>query len=1610
MAAGDDCTYIVRFSAADTGAEADTVLLDYHNGVAAATQVTKGVSATGVSVASLAFDSPAAHGDVPVGGTSDVTYTVTNSGGYAANSIAFTGLSGEWSRNGGTCGADLAAGDDCTYIVRFLPVDSGVENATLAINYHNGAVAATQIDRAVVGTGKTVALIVIDNPTAHGTWVLNETKDITYTVSNTGETSATSINITGLAGEWSATSTTCGASLDPLANCAYVVRLTATTIGSKSDTIEIDYHNGVTNASQVTRSVSSSVVTVDASANVADVLTGDDSANTISGGFGGDTINGGAGNDILYPDFSSTYDYFDYLRANEGMMLWLDGADPYGSGVNPVDGALLTTWVDKSTKGYDFSDGDGAIWKRSDAQGRGGFYFNGSNSYFERAHTSNLNLATTDIFVVADSHRDDSGDRSPLTSRVGSSGWSGYYFYHNSSGYWNARTGDGSTDSGGSTNLVPQVGQPNLLEMSLNATTADKYFDGSGVSCSNCYVPNTVYPTRVGAGKTELTTPELYFHGYISEILIFNQNLSDYHVEAVRQALANRHGLKMIASTQTALSADTLTGGAGADTFVFSYQTFTDASNPDVITDFSGVSGGENDKIDLSGIPFKFYVIGTSSFTSTGESELRWSNSSGNTLIEGDWNGDGTANWAIQLSSFTHSNLLVGDFKFGNAVVLNSNQNTLDGDDGSDTLTGGDDEDTISGYSGDDILVGGYDGDTLNGGDGDDVLYPDFETFNKGSISNLKFWVDAEHVADGDTKLHDGDSVILWKDRSESGFDASSTGTPPTYKQSVSGFNGQPGLAFSAGEHLTLGSNYLFSSAADGGLTIMSVLRSDAREGSEVPFVVDFGFYAGYSYGIVYSTDYGFSNVLNGNGGSANFLSCPCPESVIFSNVYNFGNQQSAYVNGTLGGTGSLASVAQLGAAEINENPTRTAGGGPFTIGVTSKTGFAATRHFNGDMGEIMVFSAALNTTQRGQVERYFSMKYGMALDGLTIGSDTLTGGAGADRFVWSNASASPASSRDIITDFDTSENDKIDLADLRADITVKGHGGEFLGEPDTLIWSQSGVNTLVQIDYDGDRSSDFEILLQGFTSSSLSISDFILPVEPIVTADLFLHLDPAHAQGRGFPGLSSADCSDAPLVFKDLSGNINGNILENFDDCASGENGWQGSGARDGGISSPYHMTLDGSNDQVALGTISQDLSAGFTYDGWMRIDRQTDLDTAWSLGESYNYNSIEMGQNGSGANSFVHVSNTSSSNSFNNQTSIVIDQWAYYAVTDDGTTSKLYFNGIETASTTSLTSIVNTTRTDNYIGKRSGGLNHQNSAYGPMRFYSDDLSASQIKDNFMAQANRFRKTPVEDIVTEGLYLNLDPANAVDGLRFPGVAASDCSDLHTDWYDLSPSNLPVTMGAMDNCGAGNEGWQGTGIPSDPYRFRLSGISDDDRITVDLGSEGGSTQGSVSFWLKSDGSWLGDGGSNGASPGSCGLLKLSGTGSLRIDWNPGPGSGSSLFFYDADGQHTGSTTGVADNSNWYHVTLVFSSRSGDPLILYVNGVPEISKTVVSDFTFDADYMYIADRPGDTFTEECDMELGGIQLYNRALTVDEVKRNCHAQEGRFTSADDICASF
>lgn len=112
-------------------------------------------------------------------------------------------------------------------------------------------------------------------------------------------------------------------------------------------------------------------------------------------------------------------------------------------------------------------------------------------------------------------------------------------------------------------------------------------------------------------------------------------------------------------------------------------------------------------------------------------------------------------------------------------------------------------------------------------------------------------------------------------------------------------------------------------------------------------------------------------------------------------------------------------------------------------------------------------------------------------------GRDWLNGGSGADIFIFRNLSDSTLAASDIIEDF-TRGIDKIDLSAIDANTKRPGDQAfAFAGRSGSVAansvnWFESGGNTVVQFDVNGNKGADMQLVLVG-TSLGLTAADFVL-------------------------------------------------------------------------------------------------------------------------------------------------------------------------------------------------------------------------------------------------------------------------------------------------------------------------------------------------------------------------------------------------------------------------------------------------------------------------------------------------------------------------------------
>jgi Ca2+-binding RTX toxin-like protein len=357
-------------------------------------------------------------------------------------------------------------------------------------------------------------------------------------------------------------------------------------------------------------------------------------------------------------------------------------------------------------------------------------------------------------------------------------------------------------------------------------------------------------------------------------------------------------------------------------------------------------------------------------------------------------------------------------------------------------LTGSSSANVLAGLDGNDVLDGGSGADTMIGGAGNDIYFVD----NAGDLA-------AEDPGGGNDMVVSSIAFTL-------GTDVESlmlTGTT-----NISGTGNAAGnvLSGNAGNNVLAGLGG--ADALDGGGGTDTASYATSTTGVSVSLAANTahgGDAEGDSFASIESlTGSAFDDTLEGDAGN---------------NVLNGGNgvDTASYEHATAGVTVSLLFTVMQS----------TIGAGNDTVtGIENLTG--------------SLFDDVLMGSTSGNVLS--------GLDGNDVlsggnGADTLIGGSGADRFVFSMLANSSPATPDTIVDF-THGVDLIDLAAIDANTSASGDQAfAFAGQnanavARSLTWYETGGNTVVQVDVNGNTVADFAILLTGI-GHHLSAADFIL-------------------------------------------------------------------------------------------------------------------------------------------------------------------------------------------------------------------------------------------------------------------------------------------------------------------------------------------------------------------------------------------------------------------------------------------------------------------------------------------------------------------------------------
>lgn len=233
-------------------------------------------------------------------------------------------------------------------------------------------------------------------------------------------------------------------------------------------------------------------------------------------------------------------------------------------------------------------------------------------------------------------------------------------------------------------------------------------------------------------------------------------------------------------------------------------------------------------------------------------------------------------------------------------------------------------------------------------------------------ISGFQLWLDA---ADTTTLTLSGTSVTAWRDKSGTGLNVSqgTTALQPTYNATF--LNGFPSIRFTAVsgssyQELTTGTTNLFNSISNLNCFFVLHLLSSSTPPNPSPFSIQ-NKVSFYLSGLNNAAQFSGSNVWTFNGSSF----------VANQNTSITSNLSQQICLSLASGSQQLFTNGVVGGAQTSDFAF---GSGTSLVLRIGYSGYNTNDGFNGYLSEVLLYTQALTTAQRQQVEGYLAWKWGL--------------------------------------------------------------------------------------------------------------------------------------------------------------------------------------------------------------------------------------------------------------------------------------------------------------------------------------------------------------------------------------------------------------------------------------------------------------------------------------------------------------------------------------------------------------------------------------------------------------------------------------------------------
>lgn len=205
--------------------------------------------------------------------------------------------------------------------------------------------------------------------------------------------------------------------------------------------------------------------------------------------------------------------------------------------------------------------------------------------------------------------------------------------------------------------------------------------------------------------------------------------------------------------------------------------------------------------------------------------------------------------------------------------------------------------------------------------------------------------------------------------------------------------------------------------------------------------------------------------------------------------------------------------------------------------------------------------------------------------------------------------------------------------------------------------------------------------------------------------------------------------------------------------------------------------LRFDGLNDTVNINNSQLNISTSITVEAWVKYNAQ-----GGATARAYSVITYKSGwgwllEDQSGQFNFRISTSVNGDSNVNSSYSHGLNNWNHVVGTYDGSSQKIYVDGI-LKNSTSLTGTINVAGNTVRLGNYEGDYNLTGNI-GVVRVYNKALSAAEVAQNYEAQKSKFANT----IVQQGLVLNLDAGNPYS---YAGAGST--------WYDVSGNGKDFTL------------------------------------------------------------------------------------------------------------------------------------------------------------------------------------------------------------------------